>query len=158
MSKERRVEADVICMNDYPNCVVLGRPGEARISEIMDNRSVEYFGIKNSNQRWKNYYEYKLECHWHVKTVDVIFEVHDHQIVEIKRHISHGKGIHVYHILMDCPVNPEKLVVTNCELKEDQFFDPHFGEGNESVLARFPATDKGMELALALINMMLLNK
>jgi hypothetical protein len=63
-----------------------------------------------------------------------------HVIMEIiKQTTIHEKTACLFR--MDCPVQPMKCVVTVCELKVGDTFDPHFS--NECVLARFRPNEYG---------------
>jgi len=65
--------------------------------------------------------------------------MHEHKIIEIMKH-EHIGNTSAYWIRMDCPVQPEKVLVCYEELSVGMYFDPDFT--NKFVLARFqPAAD-----------------
>lgn len=70
---------------------------------------------------------------------------HHHKIIEIVNCYNFGNII-AYNLVMDCPVQPNKIVVTTCDLKTEDVFDPHFS--NEQVIARFQPTEAGWQYAI----------
>jgi hypothetical protein len=76
------------------------------------------------------------------------FVSHEHKIVKIRS--SHSEnGFYLYHLVMDCHVAPEKMVLVNKPLCEGHSFDPHFS--NSDVVARFQPTVHGWENGKILI-------
>ena len=70
---------------------------------------------------------------------------HEHTIVRVKS--TAFKFCRVSSLVMDCPVQPLKVVVTRDELYPGHTFDPHLS--NPAVIARFPPTEKGASDATA---------
>jgi hypothetical protein len=71
---------------------------------------------------------------------------HSHKIIKITGHTKDTHGWYAYMIEMDCPVQPAKCIVTSCELKEGEEFDPHFS--NTNVIARFRPDGVGYQNAV----------
>ena len=73
--------------------------------------------------------------------------MHCHKIIKINGYRS-GR-YYASDMIMDCPVQPRKVVVTKCQLIEGTEFDPHFE--NKEVIARFSPDDFGWQNALNFI-------
>lgn len=67
----------------------------------------------------------------------------EHKILEILRYRRTFYGREAYWLMMDCPVQPEKIVVLErgTFLEDGQVFDPHFS--NSKVSARLRPCDGG---------------
>jgi hypothetical protein len=68
------MKAHVICLNDFPDHVVIGIEGDAQA--VLVARRQEYFD-RNPSQ-WRASFEdetdfqaYTRFCHWHIRTVEV---------------------------------------------------------------------------------------
>ena len=72
-----------------------------------------------------------------------------HKIIDIRWYFSGQKeNASAYWLLMDCPVQPEKIVVVRKGrlMGIGDIFDPHFS--NKSVIARFIPDEDGWKCAV----------
>ena len=76
--------------------------------------------------------------------------MHTHKVIKINRVEDHYNLRFAWDIEMDCPVQPRKVVVTECHLEVGDEFDPHFE--NTDVIARFRPNDDGWDDATAFIS------
>ena len=95
----------------------------SKIKEILYSKVGKVFSLNDYNEIEK-----------------MIFSDSKYKIIDIKRYY-HRPGLHLYWIIMDCPVMPEKVVAVKHELKINEKFNPHFN--NDNVICRFPATEMG---------------
>jgi len=76
---------------------------------------------------------------------------HTHIVEDYKLLIQKGHWF-AYWIKMDCPVNPEKVVVMRSVIIKE--FDPHFS--NEEVIAIFKPSEDGQQLAFDFVRRILI--
>jgi hypothetical protein len=77
------------------------------------------------------------------------FISHDHKVMRITDRYEKD-GYYAYTVIMDCHVQPVKVLVLKSPIMEGQVFDPHFT--NRDVVARFAPSLTGFTHAKELVN------